>query len=387
MSASAYSPLATSSTSDDAIDLLEMLRTAEGSRARRHRHVAPKSTSAILFCGADQSSPDNAACAWDEQRPWRLQVVPDADTPMPPRKRQRRSNGCAAQLHASADSGKRWTGMPDGVGGVTTLDERYFSHEAKRELMLGKERCGCSRTGMGCTICGNPVGALFEPCQRHAFLSHLPNLSNSHYVFLPSAVSPPLPTPIPRRTMSSSSDGIQFDFSPRASGSDLRSLFSRIRAGGMQPEDQPASDTRTRATLPPLFPRNSPPPPPPVPTPPSAPTPAPVEEDVTAERVFEVWAEETISRATALAATTIDTPPLIDLTTPPLSAATVPRPDSPESAWANFERDWPPITRSYERSSATQGDEDSLGSTPEGTVTMREEQEKQDVVSRTLFER
>jgi hypothetical protein len=137
--------------SDEQMDLVEILRSGDDSRLRRHRpeRTAAQADAVVLFCGADQ---DSGPADWDEQRPWAVAILPETEPP-PARKRQRRSNGCGARIHVRAIPDRRWRGLSDGVSAeVVPLEERYFTPEMKREVLMGKERCGCCRSGVGCAI-------------------------------------------------------------------------------------------------------------------------------------------------------------------------------------------------------------------------------------------
>ncbi|KAJ7684477.1 hypothetical protein DFH06DRAFT_1462802 [Mycena polygramma] len=239
MSSAAYTLLATSprprsstptqESMSEEIDLLEILRSGEDSRQRRYRpdrlaHDPSASPAVVLFCGADQ---DSTELDWDEHRPWVVEMLPETEPP-PARKRQKRSNGCGARVHAAAVPDRRWRAQAEGASGdVVDLDDAYFSSDMKRELLMGKERCGCRRTGVGCAIwsvlrilsiectltglicSGNPLGALFTPCTRHAPTSPSTSFSASHYTFLRAAVSPPLPNTNPSRRVSLPADDVR----------------------------------------------------------------------------------------------------------------------------------------------------------------------------------
>jgi hypothetical protein len=136
---------------DQQIDLVEILRSGEDSRLRRYRperNDTPTSPAVVLFCGADQE----AELDWDEHRPWVVEILPETEPP-PARKRQKRSNGCGARIHARAMADRRWRGLVEGISmDVVRLEDEYFTPDMKRELLLGKERCGCCRSGVGCAI-------------------------------------------------------------------------------------------------------------------------------------------------------------------------------------------------------------------------------------------
>ncbi|KAF7294574.1 hypothetical protein MIND_00993900 [Mycena indigotica] len=361
--------------SDDSIELIDILRSAEDSRRRRRRRLdrydpTKARPPVALFCGADISVE-----LADQHRPWRPQVVPDEQNTAPPRKRQRRSTGCGTRIHTEAHPDERWTGLPEGVGCLSHLDDGYFTPDARRQLRLGKESCGCTRTGVGCTVCGNPVGAFFKPCERHtAFLSHFSSLSRAHYVFIHTAVSPPLPQPTTRR-IRTPSDDIQFGYPPRRIQdlAELRRARRRVQSEAIT-EDPP----RRSIPLSRFFTWTNRTSPPPLPS-----------DPVLDEGPFEAWADDTIERATALAATPV---PIIDLTSiddPPAQNDTSTRPVTPEW-WPNsvtspgqqsVAHDWPPITRSFERSTA--GLADAVTETEE----VEQEKEESEPRGRTFFER
>ncbi|KAJ7184447.1 hypothetical protein C8R46DRAFT_1064095, partial [Mycena filopes] len=177
MSTSFYAMLATSrphspstptqasmNMSDEQMDLVDILRSGEDSRLRRHRHPHhPQRTNneavpVALYCGADQAArePEAENPDWDEHRPWVVEMLPEAVvSPMSPaRKRQKRSNGCGARIHARAVPDRRWRGMREGASldVVVGLQDEYFTPDMKRELLIGRERCGCCRSGVGCAI-------------------------------------------------------------------------------------------------------------------------------------------------------------------------------------------------------------------------------------------
>ncbi|KAJ7118938.1 hypothetical protein C8R44DRAFT_982655 [Mycena epipterygia] len=448
MAQSPSTPTQATSMSDEQMDLVEILRSGEDSRLRRHRperNDGPALPAVVLFCGADQDIED-----WDEHRPGFVQMLPDM-APPPARKRQKKSNGCGARIHARAVPERRWRGLLDGVSGdVVPLQDEYFTPDMRRELLLGKERCGCARSGVGCAICGNPLGILFTPCPRHAPSSPNTNFSSSHYTFLRGAVSPPLPLPTrPVPTSASASDreiptgrGEREALARRLRDrEELHQLRARMRAAQQQPQPQP----------------------PPQPHPHSAGSADEHRLEVSrlllaanagaqlrrADRDrerrlrmdagdpgFEAWADATMRRATA----TADAPVVLDLSalvegrpaTPPgftsgsgpgtSAVSVVPPPrelsdDERRREWQqrewqrgvvsaasrSFGRDWPTVTRTVERTTAVPETipvtdiaeatpmaltrptlEDVLARHPRET----EEQEKEEAPgSRTFFER
>ncbi|KAJ7491107.1 hypothetical protein FB451DRAFT_631441 [Mycena latifolia] len=427
MSTAAYTLLATSqpqspstptqatSMSDQQMDLVEILRSGEDSRLRRHRPERSETSAlpaVVLYCGADQET----ECDWDENRPWVIEMLPETTAPPPARKRQKRSNGCGARIHAHAVPDRRWRGLMDGVSGdVVPLQDEYFTPDMKRELSLGKDRCGCARSGVGCAICGNAIGALFTPCTRHTPSSPNTNFSSSHYTFLRAAVSPPLP-PLPTRPFLGPADrDVPAGRSEREvlarrirDREELQQLRARMRAA-QAPQSRPlpprvgagdaADDHRlevSRLLLAANAARRG-------------------DRDRRAwdhvtgdsERAFEAWADATIQRATATASS--DGPVVLDLSAlmdMPMRAPTLPEspivPREPELSeeerrrdWqrevmasrrpsTSFGREWPPVTRTIERTTALP-ERPSLDEEAAARPQETEEQDKEETTSSRIF--
>ncbi|KAF7353759.1 hypothetical protein MVEN_01061300 [Mycena venus] len=366
MSSAAYTLLATSSRSQspstptqasmpaEQLDLVEILRSGEDSRLRRYRPDRTDtvaSPTVVLFCGADQETEAD----WDEHRPWVVEMLPET-APPPARKRQKRSNGCGARVHTRAVADRRWRGLVKGVSvDVVGLADKYFTSDMKRELMLGKERCGCSRTGVGCAICGNPLGALLTPCERHAPSSPTSNFSSSHYTFLHAAVSPPLPPPMRRvsipnddaRTGRGEREALQRRIRERE---ELHLLRARVRAAQQPHSRPPPRGDTSRAEWERRIDEVR------------------MQESVNGRAAFDAWADATLQRATATAAS--DVPVVVDLSAlmdlrrsaspPDPATTTAPREVSEEERrrdWqrgvaGRFGRDWPIVTRTIERTTA-----------------------------------
>ncbi|KAJ7613453.1 hypothetical protein FB45DRAFT_1065045 [Roridomyces roridus] len=190
-----------------------ILAAANHSRLRRRPAVAvrsqdtadttdPRSTPTPLFCGTEIEATD---AWWDAHSPASVPFlpIPLSGTPARPRKRPRRSNGCGARVHADVRpvrTGGRWLGGRDGVVGtvVVPLETRYFdSADAAALGLRGGPGCGCSVDGVGCAICGNPLGTVTTPCRTHRTPLASTRRSTKgeiHYTFLPTAVSPPIST-------------------------------------------------------------------------------------------------------------------------------------------------------------------------------------------------
>ncbi|KAJ7614514.1 hypothetical protein FB45DRAFT_1035988 [Roridomyces roridus] len=101
----------------------------------------PRSTPIPLFCGTEIEAPD---AWWDAHSPASVPFlpIPLSGTPARPR---------------------RWLGGRDGVVGtvVVPLETRYFdSADAAALGLRGGPGCGCTVDGVGCAICGNPLGTV-----------------------------------------------------------------------------------------------------------------------------------------------------------------------------------------------------------------------------------
>ncbi|KAJ7629060.1 hypothetical protein FB45DRAFT_919905 [Roridomyces roridus] len=154
-----------------------------------------------LTCGAD--SVEIRSYASPPQPPFL--PIPTKDTPnSPPSRKRKQTTGCGVIVHYGAivSPGQMWraaeTRWPS-VTPIVPLEDRYFPAETRDALDLGRKRCGCTRTGIGCTYCGNTLGALSTPCPAH----QKSRSGKNYYTILPSAVSPPIspyvpPVPVPQ---------------------------------------------------------------------------------------------------------------------------------------------------------------------------------------------
>ncbi|KAJ7613452.1 hypothetical protein FB45DRAFT_1036388 [Roridomyces roridus] len=176
-----------------------MVRTRDSAVAIRSRDSADTTdprTPIPLFCVTEIDSPDGW---WAAHSPASIPFlpIPLSGTPARPRKRPRRSNGCGSRVHADVRpvrTGGRW------LGGrvVVPLETRYFdSADAAALGLRGGPGCGCTVDGVGCAICGNPLGTVTTPCRTHRTplaSTRRSTKSEIHYTFLPTAVSPPIST-------------------------------------------------------------------------------------------------------------------------------------------------------------------------------------------------
>ncbi|KAJ7938841.1 hypothetical protein B0H13DRAFT_1941538 [Mycena leptocephala] len=134
---------------------------------------------------------------YDEHRPGSIQMLPEEPPPSPdiPLTRTKaRSNGCGAWVHGGVCLTRRegeqcWYGWTKDVAPtVVPLETCYFTSVVGKFLGLadaGSEHCGCAVGGVGCAVCGNPLGTLQTVCATHAITA-----KRDVYLFLASAVSP-----------------------------------------------------------------------------------------------------------------------------------------------------------------------------------------------------
>ncbi|KAJ6529744.1 hypothetical protein B0H19DRAFT_1384874 [Mycena capillaripes] len=150
-----------------------------------------------LSCGAEDPSSDICLYQHPESvHPQFLPVPPEA--PSASSKKRKRFNGCETILHSRAivSPNNMWRAAEMAFSAyMIPLEDHYFSKAERNLLAFEVLLCGCSRTGIGCAVCGNALGVLATPCALHQE-SHS---AKNYYTILPSAVSPPIPPYIPPR--------------------------------------------------------------------------------------------------------------------------------------------------------------------------------------------
>ncbi|KAJ7141630.1 hypothetical protein C8R46DRAFT_581935 [Mycena filopes] len=149
-----------------------------------------------LNCGVEDPLGD----IYQDETPPSPQILPlPLEPPAPASKKRKRSTGCGTIVHfgAAVSFTNMWR-APTGHESrwVIPLETQYFSKMLRSKLQFGKESCGCIREGVGCAVCGNPLGVLATQCDIHQTSAR----GFDYYTFLPSAVSPPIPPFEPRRT-------------------------------------------------------------------------------------------------------------------------------------------------------------------------------------------
>jgi hypothetical protein len=121
----------------------------------------------ILHCGGDDGISDltedksmpfvPSPLAWSSQRNAR----PSASSYY-----SRKTNGCGAVLHVRAFPQKPrgvWVGKEEATDVVVGMESSYFERTVVARMM--RSTCGCVREGIGCAVCGNPLGTRYMPCQ------------------------------------------------------------------------------------------------------------------------------------------------------------------------------------------------------------------------------
>ncbi|KAG2116783.1 hypothetical protein DEU56DRAFT_164747 [Suillus clintonianus] len=129
--------------------------------------VGPDPYCHTLFCGGD----DEQLCV---NRPSACVLSPLPSYPPPPpssgyQAPRWQTNGCGAVIHMRAsrrgNSGV-WVARNEASSAVVPLDTSYFERAAV--IRMVRSACGCLREGVGCAICGNPLGSRYKPCQAAA---------------------------------------------------------------------------------------------------------------------------------------------------------------------------------------------------------------------------
>ncbi|KAJ7762986.1 hypothetical protein B0H16DRAFT_1883874, partial [Mycena metata] len=196
-------PLSTLSPSRSRLNQVQRRERSASDTVARRASTEPVD-GVVLFCGLEHDSdpaPTSSRNPIDEGCAPQASFLPCPSPPPsePARKRQKRSNGCGTRLHTAGQEAVHWRAPLAGVSvNVIPLERSYFTFDAATALNLHEDPCGCAVRGVGCQICGNALGALDTPCERHAEGRRSDVL---RYTFLPSTVSPPLPIRVPRAAL------------------------------------------------------------------------------------------------------------------------------------------------------------------------------------------
>ncbi|KAI0089352.1 hypothetical protein BDY19DRAFT_945435 [Irpex rosettiformis] len=131
----------------------------------------------ILYCGGEEVGGGSQE---DYTKPYEPSSLPwgSSSSSLPRRKTQaahghhrhqspsRKTNGCGAVVHVRAFPQKPrgvWVGKEEATEVVVGMDQAYFERTVVARMM--KSACGCVREGIGCAVCGNPLGTRYMPCQ------------------------------------------------------------------------------------------------------------------------------------------------------------------------------------------------------------------------------
>lgn len=130
---------------------------------------------------------------------------------------------CGALIHAQAAPRHRlrvWTAKCEASDVVVPMDPEYFDSAASAKIVHSP--CGCVREGVGCALCGNPLGTRYKPCRSAA--TGLFSSSSRHPAPKPhSAAAPSAPTcpsgsdyhspaPIPQTSSADENDMFVYTF-------------------------------------------------------------------------------------------------------------------------------------------------------------------------------
>ncbi|KAF7308871.1 hypothetical protein MKEN_01087300 [Mycena kentingensis (nom. inval.)] len=144
--------------------------------------------STVLVCG----TPRHLVATDYEPQPWTVTILPEEESVSSAEKDRELAlrcwTGCGEVVHRNAVPGKRgknWAASGQGCSTVVALEDRYHSEEMRAMPELsGRRNCGCTAHGIGCAVCGRPLGIECNLCAAHALRE--PQL---HFTFLSSAVS------------------------------------------------------------------------------------------------------------------------------------------------------------------------------------------------------
>ncbi|KAJ7088040.1 hypothetical protein B0H15DRAFT_1022608 [Mycena belliarum] len=159
-----------------------------------------------IFCGSEQ--PFTSA---DFLEPAGASLGLPLTLTVPRAQKPRKSSGCGTAIHIAAlpsAHGGWWMGEPNGLrGSVIPLEAQYVAPDTAALMTpVTRDACGCATEYVGCAVCGNALGTMFNPCPAH----NVPPV----YAFLSSAVSPPLPPPRMRLPLPSPSNSAFFPPAP-----------------------------------------------------------------------------------------------------------------------------------------------------------------------------
>ncbi|KAF9477846.1 hypothetical protein BDN70DRAFT_933892 [Pholiota conissans] len=144
-------------------------------RRQRSRRYGPYTTGTVgeqedgeekiyaIVCGATTME-----CESDDFEPFKPSVLPLYPTPQAPKSKEssKRSTGCGAVVHLRAVPRPRvgvWSACGAASDTVVALDASYF--DTREAAKMVRSKCGCINEGVGCAVCGNPLGTRHIPCK------------------------------------------------------------------------------------------------------------------------------------------------------------------------------------------------------------------------------
>ncbi|KAF8873481.1 hypothetical protein BD779DRAFT_1477000 [Infundibulicybe gibba] len=142
-------------------------RRRNGMASTHQQHHNDDEYKYTLICGGV----DEDADTWGDgaTEPWTpsiLPLFPPTQRRQSVRKSPRRTNGCGALIHMHASPRQRmsvWTAKTQASAAVISMDPSYFDRTAVAKIV--RSACGCVREGVGCAVCGNPLGTRYKPCR------------------------------------------------------------------------------------------------------------------------------------------------------------------------------------------------------------------------------
>ncbi|KAF4613522.1 hypothetical protein D9613_007946 [Agrocybe pediades] len=125
-----------------------------------------------LTCGAPVSD-----CDWIDDapiEPFKPSILPlfprdEVNNRREERREPNRSTGCGSLIHRNAAPRPRvgiWSACTPAEACVVQLDAEYF--DTKEAARFTRSACGCVKEGIGCAVCGNPLGTRYIPCKSAA---------------------------------------------------------------------------------------------------------------------------------------------------------------------------------------------------------------------------
>ncbi|KDR84439.1 hypothetical protein GALMADRAFT_151335 [Galerina marginata CBS 339.88] len=117
-----------------------------------------------LVCGQKIHGYDS-----DDFEAFKPSVLPVYPATHRPEREINRSTGCGSLVHVRAAPRPRvgvWTAYSAASSIVVPLDAGYF--DACEAAKFARSSCGCTKEGIGCAVCGNPLGTRYTPCKSAA---------------------------------------------------------------------------------------------------------------------------------------------------------------------------------------------------------------------------